>query len=92
MIQKLTESHLNNGSYPAKIKLGINWLFEPTINFYRQTKNIKWLLPVDRKGILPNDDYYYVFRNEINLSDTNKYKILYEFDRINTVLVKNNHN
>lgn len=43
-----------------KVRLGITWLFEPTINFYRQTKNLDWLEEVDRKGIRSNYDYYYV--------------------------------
>ncbi len=92
MIKKLTAFHTQSTTDSTNIKLGINWLFEPTINFYKESKKIDWLIRADRKGISPNDDFYYVFKYEINLEDTNKYKIIYEFDRINTVLVKNIHN
>ncbi|MFH2141695.1 MAG: hypothetical protein ABIJ97_04690 [Bacteroidota bacterium] len=90
MIQILTEYHSKNDNDSAKIKIGINWLFEPTINFYRQTKNINWLLPADRMGISSNDDYYYVFKDEMDQLNPDSYKIIYEFTGINTVLLKNN--
>jgi hypothetical protein len=89
MIQKLTEYHSKNSTDTAKIKLGIDWIFEPAINFYIQTKDVKWLLPADRNGISVNDDYCYVFSESFKLMDSNRYIVVAEFKKANTVLLKN---
>ncbi len=43
--------------------IGVTSLFEPTINFYRETRKLDWLKPVTRDGPIdkPNYDYYYLF-------------------------------
>ena len=51
---------------PPQIKLGINWLFEPTVNFYRTTKSLKWLKEVNRDGFKGDYDYYYIFIPDSN--------------------------
>jgi hypothetical protein len=45
---------------PARrVRLGVTWLLEPSLNFYRQMYDLKWLAPVTRAG--PDGDYdYYV--------------------------------
>lgn len=41
--------------------LGITWTFEPSINFYRQTRQLDWLAPVHRDGFADKPyDYYLV--------------------------------
>jgi hypothetical protein len=35
----------------AICKLGISWVFEPTINYYREVNGYSWLHPVNRDGI-----------------------------------------
>jgi hypothetical protein len=58
-----------------KIKLGITWLYEPTVNFYRVTKKLDWLEKVDRKGIEGDYDfcyYYYLENDGINISNLHK--------------------
>ncbi len=47
-------------SQEKKTTLGITWLYEPSINFYRVTKNLDWLTPVDRSGPDGDYDFYYV--------------------------------
>jgi hypothetical protein len=43
------------------IKLGTIWLFEPTLNFYRTTKNYDWLNEVTWEGYKkPGNDYYFL--------------------------------
>lgn len=89
MIQKLSEYHKSNSSQPEKISLGINWIFEPTINYYRQTKKLNWLLPVDRNGISTTHNFYYIFKEELNLLSPENQELIFEFDKTNTVLLKN---
>ncbi len=91
MIIKLTKYHTNNNPDSEKIKMGTNWLFEPTINFYRQTNNINWLIPADRSGISPEDDYFYIFKDELYQLNPENFKILFEFNKTNTLLLKNNN-
>lgn len=41
--------------------LGITWTFEPSINFYRQTRQLDWLAPVLRNDFADKPyDYYLV--------------------------------
>ncbi|MBC8146669.1 MAG: hypothetical protein H8E98_01655 [Bacteroidetes bacterium] len=90
MIQKLVTYQEKNDAGVDKIKLGTNWVFEPTINYYRQTQGIDWLIPADRNGITENDDYYYIFKDELKQLNPADYEVIFEFDEINTVLLKNN--
>lgn len=66
MLQDLSKEKTSD----TKIKLGITWLFEPSINFYRETKSLNWLEPVNRDGLNGNYDYYYVELNDLNSFDT----------------------
>ena len=48
----------------SRIHLGVSWVFEPTMNFYRLQMGLDWMAPADREGPGPGDDYLYVFRDE----------------------------
>jgi len=41
--------------------LGISWVFEPAINYYRERDHLTEIKPVDRSGPLGRFDAYYVF-------------------------------
>jgi hypothetical protein len=41
------------------VRLGVNWLFQPTINYYRKQRRLKWLEKVTRTGLYEDADYYY---------------------------------
>ncbi len=80
------------------VSLGINWLFEPSINFYREKYHLTWLKQVNRQG--PNGifDYYYLTTPKSHLPESKdwlqdffvlaKYnlKVLKNFDVANTLL------
>lgn len=60
------------------IKLGISWLFEPTVNFYRITKKLDWLKKVNRKGFRQDCDYYYILpEDHIKMNSLQKTTIKY---------------
>ncbi|HRD51008.1 MAG TPA: hypothetical protein PKY96_00355 [Flavobacteriales bacterium] len=42
------------------VQLGIDWLYEPSLNYYRTTRGLDWLCTLDREGLRPDDDYRYV--------------------------------
>lgn len=90
MVQRLVQYHQSHDSEPAKVKVGINWFFEPTINFYRTTMDIDWLLPADRNGLSATDDFYYIIKDDLGKLDTLNYKVVADFDKSNTILLKNN--
>lgn len=41
-----------------KVRIGGTWLFEPSINFYREYSKYSWMGPVRREEIKPGFDYY----------------------------------
>jgi hypothetical protein len=89
MMRKLSEYHSSYNSQIAKASIGISWIFEPTINFYRQKNNIDWLMPANRYGLSSSNDYFYCFKDELDQFSSVQYSIIAEFPEINTVLVKN---
>ena len=72
---------------PDSIRLGINWVFEPTINFYIQTRKIKWLSPVDRNGFTEKDDYRYIFMADSGALKRN-HEVIFSSGRTNTLLIR----
>jgi hypothetical protein len=49
------------GPNPSKtITMGILWLEEPGINFYKKTWDLDWLESVNRNGYVGDFDYFYV--------------------------------
>lgn len=81
--------HEDNNLPKSDVKLGINWLFEPTINFYRSVWEIDWILPADRNGLNESDNYYYTFREELKPQILQDSKIIFKSKNIGTILLKN---
>ena len=50
---------------------------------------IEWLQPVDDKGISKNDDYCYMFNDELNQLDSSEYEVIKKYSNINTMLIMN---
>lgn len=42
------------------IRLGNTWFYEPGLNFYRQSKPLPWLHPVNRESLYAKNDFYLV--------------------------------
>jgi uncharacterized membrane protein len=68
MLQDL-DDHRSNEKM-SKVSLGITWLFEPTINFYRITKKLNWLEKVTRDPISWKYNYYYVTQEDEKMLET----------------------
>jgi hypothetical protein len=54
------EKDANPGS-ENPVRLGIFWIFEPSVNFYRNAWELEWLNEVDREGYEKDFDYFYVY-------------------------------
>lgn len=88
MLESLTEYREHIGDNGTNVSLGINWLFEPTINFYRITRKLDWLNAVDREGIKESDDYLYLLKADFDALQTSNYETIEEFPLSGSVLVK----
>ena len=77
-----------------KLKLGIDWIFEPSINFYRITqKKDTWLEAVDKNGYENTIfDYYFVEAASLGkFADTTQFKIIKHYPISTNCLIKNLH-
>ena len=87
MMQKLVLEHEKN---PHKqIRLGINWLFEPSTNFYRYTWDLDWLNPLHRRGINKNDDYLYVLKTDKEFANLADKPVIHVCEETGAVMLKN---
>lgn len=71
-----------------KVQLGVNWLFEPSTNFYRIIWDLKWFVPTHRNGINITDDYLYIFLTDKEWQNHQQLPKLLENKVSNTVLVQ----
>jgi hypothetical protein len=56
-IFSIIEQRKNNS---GPIRLGVSWVLEPALNFYRVTQGANWLEPVRRDGFDGDRQYYLV--------------------------------
>lgn len=80
---------LNNTVDKEKIiEIGIDWRHEPTINYYRITKNYDWLLPANQEGFEYKEyDYYYIWQSvDLNIDCQNE---ISSFPYSETKLIQN---
>jgi len=48
-----------------KISIGIFWMAEPALNYYREVKHYDWLEELNRDGVGGIHDYYYLMKDNI---------------------------
>ena len=59
MLDDLDRARRERG-FTRPVRLGITWLMEPSLNYYRVRRRLSWLLPVTRLGLADRDpDYCY---------------------------------
>lgn len=91
MMMELSREHSALDNNDRQMSIGINWLFEPTINYYRISRDLKWLQPATRAGVLSEHyDYYYVFEDEREKIDRVGASILKHYPASQTILAKSN--
>ena len=80
-------------NFPSRtVSLGNSWLMEPSLNFYRVTRNYTWLEPVTRKPISSDyNDYIYAFESEVEKLPRDSHIRLAFYPDTQTVLLRVNH-
>lgn len=73
----------------SKVKLGVMTLYEPAINFYRQTKKYEWLEKVTEDGYRDRVyDFYYLGDSSSNYIASKHMSVLHHYPLSNSVLAK----
>ncbi len=86
MLQELNKiRHKKN----SQTSLGITWFFYSSINFYRNTLHLDWLNEVGKGGLKPENDYYYISDDELNIIPPNDIKIIKYYQHTHNYLVQN---
>lgn len=92
-VMQIIKQKTNNISHKGnKITVANNWVFEPSLNYYRHLLNLTYINEINRKGLSRKADFYYCFENEINkLNDS--LIVIAKYPDIKTVLFqrKTNH-
>lgn len=83
---KLGSEQAASRSREGRIRVGINWLFEPAMNYYRGTRDLEWMEPLTRDGLSTEDAYRYVFAEDT--AATAGFRKVAAFEHSGTVLLK----
>jgi hypothetical protein len=73
-----------NGTGPLRV--GTSWPLAPSINFYRVTRKLHRIQPVDRLGPRGDFDYYVLWGSDTSLAETQHLKTLMKYPVSGTVL------
>ena len=81
------QRYVNAHGVDRKYKVGNNWVFEPTLNFYRRTLSYDWMQAANRNDLTASDNDL-VFCYEEDLKDyPYPYNVVRRYPLTNTVLV-----
>ncbi|MBK8500173.1 MAG: hypothetical protein IPL52_15460 [Flavobacteriales bacterium] len=85
-MHELEARHAASPTSEGRLRVGINWLFEPAMNYYRGTRGLYWMEPLTRDSLSNADDYRYVFANDTAAKEG--FSTVAAFDHSGTVLLK----
>jgi hypothetical protein len=74
--------------FPGKrITLANSWTLEPSFNFYRTTRHLDWLAPIERERLARRDnDYVYAFTTELSAAGGQPHTEMASYGDTGTVL------
>lgn len=70
------------------VHVGINWLFEPALNFYRIRMKLDRVEELDRNGLTDHDAYRLVLQDQADTMSAQGYARMASYPQSNTVLFK----
>ena len=68
------------------VGLGIDWIFEPSVNFYIMKNRMRWMKKVDRDGPEREFDYYYITSKYKGVLEKYDLRIMRRYDLSDTYL------
>jgi hypothetical protein len=68
------------------VSIGGSWQLEPSVNFYRITRRLDWMLPMERRVPAPGDDYYVLLSRDRIFVDRLGLRVLFADPRSGTTL------
>jgi hypothetical protein len=72
------------------MRISNTWFYEPSINFYRETQSLIWLLPANRNEIDNNSDFYLISEEQFRSLDKSNKQIIKNYETTRSVLLKKN--
>lgn len=87
VMQQLVDQR--NKYFPDQaISVGISWVFEPSLNYYRISRHYTWLQPLTRDPVEPGDpDFIYAFEKDLPVG-LESYLQVVKFPAIETILLR----
>jgi hypothetical protein len=71
------------------VQVGITWLLEPGLNYYRKTENLTWLDTITREGVEKKEyDIYYVLSSDTTLLENKGKQMLKRYPLSNTYILQ----
>jgi len=64
MMEDLRGFVANRGLPPRKLRLGAEWIYQPSVNYYLLRYRLDWLEPMTRRGFEGSFDFYFYDRSE----------------------------
>lgn len=88
MMQDLKEIYSGKTLPQDSVRLGVTWLFEPSVNYYILKDNISWLKWVVRTGADDYFDYYYLTAEDSGIINKYGLKALNKYSTSKATLAK----
>jgi hypothetical protein len=60
------------------VRLGVSWVLEPALNYYREVRKATWLMPVERDGFGGARQFYVAIREDQRTPRWRKSKVIYK--------------
>lgn len=88
MMRDLAADPVAAGTANAPCRLGVSWIHEPVVNYYRLTWHLDWLRPVTRDPMDGRYDYFYFTREDAPTLERLPMSVLCEYPRTGNTLAK----
>jgi hypothetical protein len=88
MLEDLDRLRVSRPGAFHSVRLSINWLFEPSLNWYRQTEEFAFLSPVSRDGPFEVADYAFVLGQDEAEMVRRGYRVLARYPGTGNVLLE----
>ncbi len=69
-----------------RVTVGGSWQTEPSMNFYRVTRGLDWMAPVERNPPTPGYDYYVLISDDAQAARTLGLRLLFVDPKVGTIL------